>query len=161
MIYEQDKGTVFLGIMIFMATTVGVFAHPQNPSLKSLTVNGEPVEGFNKNKSVYIHEITREDCCKPIPTVEAVVDDPTSTVTITQATSLPGEARILVHAIDVYEMGYVVKFNYKRSKIKEMAPVELSVKKGLELYRAPVPQRMIVTLDSGQKPCLTPPIPLF
>lgn len=140
----------FWGLALLIAISAQfAAAHPQNPYLKQLTVNGKAVDGFNKNTSVYTYEIERKDLLDPIPVVAAAVDDPTSTVTIQQSSSLPGEAKVLVSAIDVYQMGYVIKFQYKPHQIKSIEKVELPIKKGLELYRAPFPQRVLVTLDSG------------
>ncbi len=77
-------------------------------TLSDLTVDGTTIPGFDPNVTNYqflVPDIT------PIPVVEGTTTDPLATLTITQATEIPGDATLYVLAQDgVTELTYTVHF---------------------------------------------------
>ncbi|RUT36514.1 hypothetical protein EJP77_05965 [Paenibacillus zeisoli] len=62
-------------------------------NLKSLQVNGKPVNGFSPNTYTYTLDVPAGSAP---PQVTAVPNDPGASVSITQATSVPGKATVTV-----------------------------------------------------------------
>ncbi|HHW49816.1 MAG TPA: hypothetical protein GXX14_14530, partial [Clostridiaceae bacterium] len=78
-------------------------------SLSDLKIDGVTVEGFNPD--VVAYEVELSYGTTEIPEVTAIATDENATVTITQATSLPGTATIQVVAADgVTKKTYTVSF---------------------------------------------------
>lgn len=79
-------------------------------TLSDLTVNGTTIPGFDPNIFEYDYTVPNGD---PIPVVGATPSDTNATVDITQATSLPGTAEVLVTAEDSITTNlYTVNFLY-------------------------------------------------
>ncbi len=79
-------------------------------TLSDLTVNGTTIPGFDPNVFEYDYTVANGD---PIPVVGATPSDTNATTEITQATSLPGTATVLVTAEDTITTNlYTVNFLY-------------------------------------------------
>ncbi len=79
-------------------------------TLADLTVNGTTIPGFDPNIFEYDYTVPNGD---PIPVVGATPSDTNATMVITQATSLPGTATVLVTAEDTITTNlYTVNFLY-------------------------------------------------
>ena len=79
-------------------------------TLSDLTVNDTTIPGFDPNVFEYDYSVPNGD---PIPVVGATPSDTNATVEITQATSLPGTAEVLVTAEDsITTHLYTVNFLY-------------------------------------------------
>jgi len=90
--------------------TIDFYVASTDATLSDLTVDGETIEGFDPNIFEYDYEVATGD---PIPVVGATANDPNATVDITQATSLPGTAEVLVTAEDGTTTNlYTVNFLY-------------------------------------------------
>ena len=82
-------------------------------TLKSIKYDGELVKDFDKDETHYTVNVTDKN---DIPTVTAVANDEDATISITQATEIPGYAKITVVAEDgVTKNIYYVKFTAKKS----------------------------------------------
>lgn len=95
-------------------------------TLKSLSVNGTPLEGFSAGNLSYSMEIAYVD---PLPVVTAVANDANATVLITNVTEVgttPVKATILVTAQDnVHQLTYTVAFT-RAAAIKKINEIIFS-----------------------------------
>jgi hypothetical protein len=88
--------------------TVHFFFLGYDATLFDLTVDGTTIPDFDPNITSYQYVV--EDIVT-IPVVDGITSDPLASLTITQATSIPGEANLLVVAEDgVTELTYTVYF---------------------------------------------------
>lgn len=77
-------------------------------TLLDLTVDGTTIPGFDPNTVNYQYVVPG---ITPIPVVDGTTTDPMATLTITQATEIPGDATLLVTASDgVTQSTYTVHF---------------------------------------------------
>lgn len=94
-------------------------------TLKSLSVNGEPVKDFNAETLSYSMEFPFGTT--QIPAVTAEVTSTVATVVITQATELPGTATVVVTAEDGTQKTYTINFTVsKGSSEKELTKAMFS-----------------------------------
>lgn len=95
-------------------------------TLKSLNVNNEPINGFNAETLSYNIELPFG--ITQIPTVTAEATSSVATVSITQATALPGTATVVVTAEDgVTTNTYTINFTVsKGSSEKELTKAMFS-----------------------------------
>ncbi|WP_435925751.1 family 43 glycosylhydrolase [Paenibacillus sp. DYY-L-2] len=77
-------------------------------NLKELRIDGIPVHGFSPN--IYVYDIDVPLGSSP-PQVTATANDPKATVNITQATTIPGEARVKVLRDGVEAAVYTLRFS--------------------------------------------------
>jgi len=88
--------------------TVSFYYLGYDATLSDLTVDGVTIEGFDPNITSYQYLVNN---ITPIPVVDGTTTDPEATLTTTQATSIPGDATLLVVAEDgVTELTYTVHF---------------------------------------------------
>lgn len=88
--------------------TVHFYYLGYDATLFDLTVDGITIPDFDPNITNYQYVV--EDIT-PIPVVDGITSDPLASLIITQATSIPGEANLLVVAEDgVTELTYTVYF---------------------------------------------------
>ena len=80
-----------------------------NARLAEITVNGEPLSGFNAYLMNYEYALPYGTTATPV--VDAAPQDGTATVSIAQATSTTGKATILVTAGDGTKLTYTVQFS--------------------------------------------------
>ena len=80
-----------------------------NNNLKSISLNGNPLQGFNKDKTLYEVELPYGTTEAPI--VEAEVEDSSATLQITQADNPNGVATIIVTAEDGTNKTYTIQFS--------------------------------------------------
>jgi hypothetical protein len=76
-----------------------------NNDLSMITVDGTNIAGFNASITSYNYSVPFGGA---VPTIGATVADPTATLSITQATGLPGTATITVTAQDGTTQDYTV-----------------------------------------------------
>ncbi|NOU48356.1 MAG: T9SS type A sorting domain-containing protein [Bacteroidales bacterium] len=77
-------------------------------SLSDLTVDGITITGFDPATTSYQYQVENGN---PIPVIGGTANDPLATLTISQATEIPGQATIVVLAVDgVHETTYSVYF---------------------------------------------------
>lgn len=77
-------------------------------TLSDLTVDGVTISGFDPNTTSYQYEVEDNN---QIPVVDGTTNDPEATLTVTQATEIPGLATLIVLAKDgVHETTYSVYF---------------------------------------------------
>lgn len=94
-------------------------------TLKSLSVNGEPVKDFNAETLSYSMEFPFGTT--QIPAVTAEATSTVATVVITQATELPGTATVVVTAEDGTQKTYTINFTVsKGSSEKELTKAMFS-----------------------------------
>ena len=75
---------------------VNLYYRPKslNADLESITVDGEELASFHNDSTSYIYEVPREETVVPI--VNGISVDNNADVAVTQATSIPGKAIIVV-----------------------------------------------------------------
>ena len=78
--------------------------------LSHITVNGRSVGGFHPD--TYGYDVILPDSASP-PRVAATTPDPSATVTVSQATSVPGAATVAVTGPDGITQAYTVNFAYR------------------------------------------------
>nr|WP_010251055.1 S-layer homology domain-containing protein [Acetivibrio cellulolyticus] len=91
-------------------------------TLSVLKYDGKNVEEFDEDYTYYVVELEDED---DIPTVTAKATDSDATVTITQATDIPGTAKVVVTAKDgettrVYKIRFLVEDASTDVTLKEL-----------------------------------------
>jgi len=91
---SSTGGTIFLDNIYFWKTPV---AAGTDANLSDLTVGGSTISGFGSATTSYYYVL---DFGESIPTVAATTTDANASTTITQATSVPGNATVLVTADD-------------------------------------------------------------
>ncbi|MDQ0914639.1 immunoglobulin-like domain-containing protein [Paenibacillus sp. V4I5] len=85
-------------------------------SLSGITINGEPLTGFNKETVAYTVELPEN--VVQVPTVAATAADARATVNVTQAESLPGRAVVDVTAEDrSTKKTYIIDFMIKENPV--------------------------------------------
>lgn len=84
--------------------------HSTNANLATLTVGGSLVAGFNPDITSY--DIVLPEGTTTAPTVAATVADLSATLTVTQATTVPGAATVVVRAEDGSTKTYTVNFRH-------------------------------------------------
>ncbi|KXA12697.1 glycosyl hydrolase family 95 catalytic domain-containing protein [Clostridium perfringens] len=82
-----------------------------NASLSDLSINGETMEGFNKD--VFDYEINLEEGTNIVPEITATSEDSNATIEIKNAEILPGVSKIKVIAEDGTESIYTINLNIK------------------------------------------------
>ncbi len=88
--------------------TVHFYYLGYNATLLDLTVDGTTIPGFDPNITAYQYEV---ESTTSIPVVGGTTSDPLATLTITQASEIPGTATLHVVAEDgVSELTYTVYF---------------------------------------------------
>ncbi len=88
--------------------TVHFYYFGWDATLSDLTVDGMTIPGFDPNVISYQYEVADG---APIPVVDGTTTDPLATLTLTQASQIPGEASLHVLAQDsVNQMTYTVYF---------------------------------------------------
>ncbi len=88
--------------------TVHFYYLGYNATLSDLTVDGITIPDFDPNITDYQHVVENTT---PIPVVDGTTSDPLATLTITQASEIPGTATLHVVAEDgVSELTYTVYF---------------------------------------------------
>ncbi len=89
--------------------TVHFYTLASDATLSDLTLMGTTIEGFDPLVTYYEEDVPEG---QPTPDIDGTPTDPLATMTITQATAVPGEGTILVTAQDgTTQMTYTVKFN--------------------------------------------------
>ena len=83
------------------------FVNPPEPRLAGLRVNGETIDGFTSGKASYEYEYTKGS---PIPHIEADAADPGLSVSVSQASALPGTATVTVTAPFGKTFVYTISF---------------------------------------------------
>lgn len=82
-----------------------------NASLSDISINGETMEGFNKD--VFDYEIDLEEGTNIVPEITATSEDSNATIEIKNAEILPGVSKIKVIAEDGTESIYTINLNVK------------------------------------------------
>ncbi|PLX10395.1 MAG: hypothetical protein C0598_10465 [Marinilabiliales bacterium] len=105
--WEEDGTDIYMQ-NIFDDGSIGVPPISDDASLSDLTVNSVTVEGFDPAVYNYSMAIPSGD---PLPITGATANHPAATVDITQTTSVPGTATVLVTAEDgTTQLTYTVNF---------------------------------------------------
>ena len=86
---------------------IGEILLSNDATLSDLTVDGTTVPGFSPSKYSYSYPVVSGN---PVPVTGATANDTASTVVITQAVAVPGQATVLVTAADGTQLTYVVNF---------------------------------------------------
>lgn len=76
-------------------------------TLQSLEFGGKTIKGFDKDTTSYVVELDDDEF---IPVVSAVASSSKAKVSVTQATDIPGTAKVVVTAEDGTTMTYKVRF---------------------------------------------------
>ena len=101
-LYLKTNGTEMKVKSFTITLTTGSYTAAAGPStdatLKSLTYNGTSVTGFSADKTNYDVELAAGTT--QVPTVAAEANDSKATAVVTQATQLPGTAKVNVTAED-------------------------------------------------------------
>lgn len=101
-LYLKTNGTEMKVRSFTITLTTGSYTAAAGPStdatLKSLTYNGTSVTGFSADKTNYDVELAAGT--SQVPTVAAEANDSKATAVVTQATQLPGTAKVNVTAED-------------------------------------------------------------
>ncbi|WP_171684257.1 immunoglobulin-like domain-containing protein [Paenibacillus planticolens] len=85
-----------------------------NADLNGITINGDPLSGFNKDTAAYTVELPEGTV--QVPAVAATAADTNATLKVTQAESLPGRAVIVVTAEDgSTKKTYTIDFKIKET----------------------------------------------
>lgn len=90
-------------------TRSNVIGENLDTTLSSLKVNGKQLGEFNPN--VYQYSMILPEGITSIPQVEATANDPNCTVTITQASTLTGQAKVTV-SNEYSQSVYTINFGY-------------------------------------------------
>ncbi|MDE7296558.1 MAG: hypothetical protein K2N84_04755 [Clostridia bacterium] len=111
---NKPYGTVKITVTATDGTTQGVYTlkfdkeRSTNTNLKSLTVDGVALNGFVATTMKYTVSVKKGSAT---PVIAATAEDENATVTVTQATSLSGNATILVEAeYEGYTKTYTISF---------------------------------------------------
>ncbi|MCY9657303.1 cohesin domain-containing protein [Paenibacillus chondroitinus] len=89
-------------------------------TLSNITLNGEPMSGFDPNTAAYTVELPEGEV--QVPTVAATTADSNATLVVTQADKLPGQATIVVRAEDrSTQKTYTIDFKIKESPAGNIA----------------------------------------
>jgi methionine-rich copper-binding protein CopC/uncharacterized protein YdeI (BOF family) len=97
-----------------------------NANLKNLIVDGTTIANFNADTTEYNVELINT---KPVPQIAADLDDSKATILVTQATSVPGIATVVVTAEDT-NISKTYKVNFKLlppAKIITTYPIDYSL----------------------------------
>ncbi len=93
---------------IFTDGSIGVPPISHDATLSDLRVNGTTVPGFNPEVYTYSYPIPTGD---PLPTISATLSTPLASMVITQASTVPGSATVVVTAEDeTTQHTYTVNF---------------------------------------------------
>lgn len=105
--WEEDGTDIYMQ-NVFDDGSLGVPPISDDATLSDLTVNNVTVDGFDPDVYSYSVPIPAAD---PLPITGATANHPAATVNITQTTSVPGTATVLVTAEDgITELTYTVNF---------------------------------------------------
>lgn len=84
--------------------------------LSSISIGGTPLEGFDGNTLEYEYDVPQESINQAAPEVTAQAADPSASVQVAQASSLPGTAEITVIAENGDTAVYSVNFHLEDAK---------------------------------------------
>lgn len=113
-------------ILIVALVLAGCIKKSNDASLKSITVNGTVVNGFNPDSLNYHIEVDAAN--STIPVVIAEATNANASVQITNTSSLPGSTTIIVTAEDgSTKRTYSLNFGYFLTKAPELPPASTFV----------------------------------
>ena len=110
---EGVPGQATIDLVTGSAKTTYTVNFNVDSSLKSLKVNGVEVNGFNPG--TYVYNVYISD---GTPSVSAVPKDPNAPITITQADTVPGQAKVTVGS-GSSQLTYIVNFSNKANSNDE------------------------------------------
>ena len=84
-----------------------VVADDKDATLESIEYDGKKIKDFDKDTTSYVVELEDDE---HIPTVSAVASSSKAKVTVTQATAIPGTAKVVVKAEDGTTKTYKIRF---------------------------------------------------